>query len=190
MVSHEHLQTVVGKLQSLINLTDRGCFKNRSRISTFSMPKYRKSSTSPFGAYCGGQMTTIQPRASLTLYGADDEVTSEANDLVIGSAQKQPRSPVSPFPRRSMDQADPYSSRQLMEQFQEIYQELQMRLNKGISLGKELKLEQKLRESSNSFIGVHKSTDVTGDLLDLKAEITSLKNKLFMADQTRREELS
>jgi hypothetical protein len=34
------------------------------------------------------------------------------------------------------------------------------------------------------------STVDTGDILDLKAELTSLKNKLFTADQKRMEELS
>jgi hypothetical protein len=34
------------------------------------------------------------------------------------------------------------------------------------------------------------TADVTGDYLDLKAEVTSLKNKLFMADQKRTEELT
>jgi hypothetical protein len=34
------------------------------------------------------------------------------------------------------------------------------------------------------------SADVTGDFLDLKAEVTSLKNKLFTADQKRMEEVT
>lgn len=34
------------------------------------------------------------------------------------------------------------------------------------------------------------SADVTGDFLDLKAEVTSLKNKLFTADQKRMEEIT
>lgn len=32
--------------------------------------------------------------------------------------------------------------------------------------------------------------DVQGDLLDLKAEVTNLKTKLFMSEQRRNEEVS
>jgi len=34
------------------------------------------------------------------------------------------------------------------------------------------------------------SADVTGDFLDLKAIVTSLKNQLFMADQKRMDEVA
>ena len=63
-------------------------------------------------------------------------------------------------------------------------------MNKGIALSKELKFELKLRDSTNSIAGIRMSTVDTGDILDLKAEVTSLKNKLFTADQKRMEELS
>ena len=54
---------------------------------------------------------------------------------------------------------------------------IETRLNKGILVGKELKMEHRLRDSSASAM-----TTEVGDMMDLKAEIVSLKNKLFMAD--------
>jgi hypothetical protein len=51
-------------------------------------------------------------------------------------------------------------------------------LNKGIQVGKDLKFENRLRASSTSAL-----TQDVGDMMDFKAEIVSLKNKLFMAEQ-------
>jgi hypothetical protein len=115
------------------------------------------------------------------------------DDSDAGSDHKL-KSPVcaSPFTAKKYTLDHEPTSAQLMEQFAEIYAELQSRLNKGIALGKELKLEQKLRESSNSFVGVlgPRMSTADGDFLDLKAEVTNLKHKLFMADQKRMEDLS
>ena len=65
----------------------------------------------------------------------------------------------------------------LVEQFQQNLSMIETRLNKGILVGKELKMEHRLRDSSASAM-----TTEVGDMMDLKAEIVSLKNKLFMAD--------
>jgi len=46
-------------------------------------------------------------------------------------------------------------------------------------------MEHRLRDSSASAM-----TTEAGDMMDLKAEIVSLKNKLFMADQRRMTELT
>ena len=68
-----------------------------------------------------------------------------------------------------------------MDQFGEQLHELEDRLRKGLSLGKDLKLEHKLRDSAASM--GRKFNENQGDLLDLKAELVSLKNKLFTSDQ-------
>jgi hypothetical protein len=58
-------------------------------------------SNNPFNTYYGVHATPLQtiqnPRASMTLYGLDDELNSEAGaDLVIGSDQKPLRGNTSP----------------------------------------------------------------------------------------------
>lgn len=59
---------------------------------------------------------------------------------------------------------------------------VESRLQKGLSVGKDLKLEHRLRESTTSII----TTDM-GDIMDLKADIVGLKNKLFLSEQLARE---
>lgn len=66
--------------------------------------------------------------------------------------------------------------------------ELENRLRKGLSLGKDLKLELKIRDSAAS-IG-RKVSEHQSDLLDLKTEVVTLKNKLFTTDQQRIEEVN
>jgi len=78
------------------------------------------------------------------------------------------------------------TTNRLIEQFTNMYQEIESRLERGLSHAKEATLESKLRISSNSaLIGANAgmtANDVTCEMLDLKAEMTSLKNKLFQAE--------
>lgn len=67
-----------------------------------------------------------------------------------------------------------------MDQFGEQLRELESRLRKGLDLGKDLKHEHKMRDSAASM--GRKLNENQVDLLDLKAEIVSLKNKLFTTD--------
>ena len=78
-----------------------------------------------------------------------------------------------------------------MNKFTQMYAELEARLEKGISVAKEMAFESKLRASSNSALiaAGNPTADATCEILDLKAEMTSLKNKLFEADQKRLEEV-
>ena len=81
------------------------------------------------------------------------------------------------------------STTKLIEKFTNMYQEIELRLERGLSFAKEATLENKLRASSNSaLIGGLTANDVTCDMIDLKAELTSMKNKLFQAEQKRIEE--
>ena len=73
-----------------------------------------------------------------------------------------------------------------MDQFSEQLYELDNRLRKGLSLGKDLKHEQKLRDSSTQSF--RKVSDNQGDILDLKAELVSQKNKLFICEQQKLED--
>jgi len=67
-----------------------------------------------------------------------------------------------------------------MDTFDELLKEVQSRLLKGISVGKELKMEHRIRESTAS-IGHHMpSIETTGDMIDLKAEMVAMKNKMFL----------
>lgn len=75
----------------------------------------------------------------------------------------------------------------MMDQFNEQLSELDNRLRKGLSLGKDLKFEMKIRDSAHSL--GRKASEHQGDLLDLKAEVVSLKNRLFTADQKRMEDV-
>ena len=77
---------------------------------------------------------------------------------------------------------------QLMEQFNEQLVELEMRLNKGMQIGKDLKLETKLRGSTNSMAGLVRA-ETTGDILDLKAELVNMKNKVFTQEQEKQREI-
>ena len=82
------------------------------------------------------------------------------------------------------------STQYLMDQFIEMYQEIEARLNKGLQTVKEMQLDNQIRASSNSFIGQNpQSVDATVEVLDLKAEMVSLKNKLFEAEQKKNEEI-
>lgn len=73
-----------------------------------------------------------------------------------------------------------------MDQFTEQLYELDSRLRKGLSLGKDLTKTQKLRDSAQST--QRKINENAGEVLDLKAEIVQMKNKLFIADQHHLEE--
>lgn len=90
------------------------------------------------------------------------------------------------------DDDDQPSTAKLMVKFTTMYQELETRLERGISFAKEATLENKLRASSNSaMIGAGgMGADPTCEILDLKAEMTSMKNKLFQAEQKRIEEVN
>ena len=84
------------------------------------------------------------------------------------------------------------STTKLIEKFTNMYQEIETRLERGISFAKEATLDNKLRASSNSALINHggmSTNDVTCEMLDLKAEMTSIKNKLFQAEQKRHEEV-
>lgn len=62
-----------------------------------------------------------------------------------------------------------------------MYQELEQRLERGIQHAKEATLDNKIRASSNSALvgagAIGAGGDMTCEILDLKAEMTSLKNK-------------
>ena len=89
---------------------------------------------------------------------------------------------------------DKPSTTRLIEKFTTMYQEIESRLERGISFAKEATLESKLRASSNSALvatgAIGSNNDMTCEVLDLKAELTSMKNKLFQADQKRIEEVA
>ena len=77
---------------------------------------------------------------------------------------------------------DKPTTNKLIEHFTNMYQEIESRLERGLSHAKEATLESKLRASSNSALIGHggmSANDVTCEMLDLKAEMTSMKNKLF-----------
>ena len=90
------------------------------------------------------------------------------------------------------DDDDEPSTAKLMVKFTTMYQELETRLERGISFAKEATLDSKLRASSNSaMIGAGGiGADPTCEILDLKAEMTSMKNKLFQAEQKKIEEVN
>ena len=67
-----------------------------------------------------------------------------------------------------------------MDQFSDQLHELDCRLRKGLLLGKDLKQTEKLRESAQSSF--RKTADVQVEVLDLKAEVVGLKNKLFVQE--------
>ena len=69
------------------------------------------------------------------------------------------------------------TTNRLIEQFTNMYQEIESRLERGLQHAKEATLESKLRASSNSALignGGMSANDVTCEMLDLKAEMTSL----------------
>ena len=89
------------------------------------------------------------------------------------------------------DDDDKPSTTKLIEKFMNMYQELETRLERGIQHAKDTTLDQKLRASSNSaLIGGATANDMTCEMLDLKAEMTSLKNKMFQAESKRIEEVN
>ena len=79
-----------------------------------------------------------------------------------------------------------------MNKFTKLYDEIENRLEKGISVAKEMTLENKIRASSNSAMitGGVSAADATCEILDLKAEMTSLKNRLFQLEQRKIEEVN
>ena len=99
---------------------------------------------------------------------------------------------IGPEPSGFDGNVEPPSTAKLMEKFTQMYQEIESRLERGISHAKQATLENKLRASSNSALVAHGVTaaDSTCEILDLKAEMTSLKNKLFQAEQKRIEEVN
>lgn len=86
------------------------------------------------------------------------------------------------------DEGDKQTTNKLIEKFTNMYQEIENRLERGLSHAKEATLDSKLRASSNSaLIGANGTigtgnNDATCEILDLKAEMTSMKNKLFQAE--------
>ena len=90
------------------------------------------------------------------------------------------------------DNDDKPSTTRLREKFMGMYQELESRLERGIQHAKDATLDSKIRASSNSALlgGGPTQNDMTCEVLDLKAEMTSLKNKMFQAEQKRIEEVN